>query len=94
MSYPNECHEDVTRGGISQPCDRPAVGMRIDPEEGEPYPVCVGHVRHVMVPLARELPSPGEIAWAIRQAIGMPPAGQDFLDAEEAVLALLRGENE
>lgn len=38
------CHEDIGTG----PCGRPAVGHRIDPNHGEPYPVCWWHVRPVM----------------------------------------------
>jgi hypothetical protein len=50
-----ECHEGVTRGGEFQPCDRPAVAMRLDPTEGTPYPVCVKHTRGPgMIPLRRE----------------------------------------
>jgi hypothetical protein len=50
--YYVECHEDVTRKGESQPCDKTAVALRIDPTEGTPYPVCAYHARAVMVPLA------------------------------------------
>ena len=38
-----ECYEDVTRNGESQPCNKPAAAVRIDPEEGGPYPVCEHH---------------------------------------------------
>ena len=38
------CHEAVIRaGGIEEPCNRPAVGYRLD--EGSPYPVCRKHHR-------------------------------------------------
>lgn len=47
-----ECHEEVTRRGELQPCDLPAVAMRIDPAENAAYPVCKRHVRGPMVPLA------------------------------------------
>lgn len=50
--FPGECVEGVTRHGEFQPCDKPAVAVRIDPEESEPYPVCAYHARAVMVPLA------------------------------------------
>ena len=50
--FPRECGEGVTRRGEFQPCDKPAVAVRIGPEEGEPYPVCAHHARAVMVPLA------------------------------------------
>jgi hypothetical protein len=38
LRFANECHEEVTRRGEWEPCDLPAVALRID--EGEPYPVC------------------------------------------------------
>ena len=40
-----ECPEGVTRMGEYQPCDKPAVGWRIDPEHGGTYPVCKRHHR-------------------------------------------------
>lgn len=48
---PKTCDEDVTRKGESQPCERPAVAVRLDPREGTPYPVCAHHTRGEMVPL-------------------------------------------
>lgn len=46
------CHEDVIRKGISQPCDKLAVAVRIDPESGDPYPVCAYHTRgNMMLPV-------------------------------------------
>jgi hypothetical protein len=45
------CHEDVTRKGVSQPCDKTAVAVRIDPEDGSPYSVCAYHTRGEMVSL-------------------------------------------
>lgn len=39
------CTEDMG----SDPCGKPAVGHRKDPESGEPYPVCWEHVRPLMV---------------------------------------------
>jgi len=48
-----ECHEGITRRGVFQPCDLPAVAMRIDPDDATScYPVCKRHVRGPMVPLA------------------------------------------
>jgi hypothetical protein len=44
-----ECHEGVTRKGEFEPCDKPAVAVRIDPQEGGPYPVCAYHARADMV---------------------------------------------
>jgi hypothetical protein len=46
------CHEDVTRKGESRPCEKVAVAVRIDPEDGSPYPVCAFHARAEMVSLA------------------------------------------
>lgn len=51
LGRPEECHEEVTRGGEVQPCEKPAVALRIDPNEGDPYPVCAYHARAEMVPL-------------------------------------------
>lgn len=48
MGHPwkhHTCAEDVTRRGLSQPCDKPAVALRIDPTGGNPYPVCAYHTR-------------------------------------------------
>ena len=52
LRSPNECTEEVTRRGEFQPCDKTAVALRYDPEEGRPYPVCSYHSRGDMVPLA------------------------------------------
>lgn len=51
LGHPQQCHEEVTRKGEIEPCDRTAVGLRIDPQESEPYPVCAGHARADMVTL-------------------------------------------
>ena len=56
----SECHEDVARGGESQPCDKTAVALRIDPTEGNPYPVCAYHARAEMVPLTDLVARGGE----------------------------------
>ena len=42
-----ECHEEIVdRGGFSVPCEKPAVGYRIDLNTGgKPYPVCGKHFR-------------------------------------------------
>lgn len=45
------CHEEVTRKGQLQPCEKVAVALRDCPEDGGIYPVCVKHTRHPMVPL-------------------------------------------
>ena len=52
LRFPGECTEGVTRRDEFQPCDKPAVSVRIDPEESGPYPVCARHARGEMVPLA------------------------------------------
>lgn len=51
LGRPEECHEEVVRRGDLEPCDKPAVAVRIDPQEGEPYPVCARHARAPMVTL-------------------------------------------
>ena len=51
LGRPEVCHEEVTRGGELESCDKTAVALRIDPQEGEPYPVCARHARAPMVPL-------------------------------------------
>lgn len=57
--FPNECTEGVTRKGEFQPCDKPAVAARRDPEEGGWYPVCSHHARgSLMVPLAELVRTP------------------------------------
>ena len=41
-----ECHEEVEDPfGYCVPCERTAVGYRIDSEDGRPYPVCQRHLR-------------------------------------------------
>lgn len=50
-SLKHECHEEVSRRGHLQPCDLQSVGVRVDPNENSPYPVCKRHVRAPMVPL-------------------------------------------
>ena len=35
LKSPNECTEGVTRRGQFEPCDKTAVALRIDPEEGQ-----------------------------------------------------------
>lgn len=51
MQY-GRCHEEVSRQGELQPCDKTAVAVRLDPEDDSPYPVCAYHSRGNMVPLA------------------------------------------
>jgi len=51
MNAWTDCHEEVTRGGQLEPCEKIAIANRFDPESLEPYPVCIEHVRGDMVPL-------------------------------------------
>jgi hypothetical protein len=53
-TFPNTCDHEVSRKGESQPCEKPAVAVRI--HAGEPYPVCAYHAsRTRMVPLSELL---------------------------------------
>lgn len=53
-NYHEDCTEGVVRAdGEEEPCGQPAVAVRMDPNEGEPCPVCARHTRGVMVPLVR-----------------------------------------
>ena len=45
LGRPEDCHEEVARGDELEPCDKTAVALRVDPQEGEPYPVCAHHAR-------------------------------------------------
>lgn len=49
------CCEGVTRQGEFQPCDKTAVAVRFDANDGQPYPVCAFHSRGRMMPLAELL---------------------------------------
>lgn len=51
----SECHEEVVRKGIAQPCDRTAVALARDPMTGDTYPVCAFHTRGDIVPLTELL---------------------------------------
>ena len=51
LRCPEQCHEEVTRAGELEPCNKVAVALRLDPQESEPYPVCAHHARGDMVPL-------------------------------------------
>lgn len=39
------CHEEVSRDDYVQPCEKHAIGYRVDPNSAEPYPVCAEHHR-------------------------------------------------
>ena len=41
ITRPVTCHEDMG----ADPCGQPAVALRLDPEHGDPYPVCEEHDR-------------------------------------------------
>ncbi|RCL84433.1 MAG: hypothetical protein DBW62_08660 [Microbacterium sp.] len=51
LGRPEQCHEEVTRRGELEPCEKVAVALRLDPQESEPYPVCARHARANMVSL-------------------------------------------
>lgn len=57
----DDCHEEVTRRGHRQPCEKPATAVRYDGQDGA-YPVCAFHSREPMVPLT-----------AMRAALATPP---------------------
>lgn len=60
------CSREVSRKGLLQPCDAPAVGERMG--EGGAYPVCKRHFNKAQQPpmpwrgvrIAREVPGTGE----------------------------------
>lgn len=53
--YTPECTEGVIRAGEYQPCEKTAVAVRIDPQEGSRYSACAYHARGDMVPLSELL---------------------------------------
>lgn len=71
------CHEEVTRKGLLEPCEKPAVAMRIDPNEGIPYPVCIKHTRAEMVPLER-----GRLADEVRRKPKPFSEGSNIVDTQ------------
>ena len=50
LRFPGECTEGVARGDEFEPCDMPAVAVRMDVEHGT-YPVCARHARAPMISL-------------------------------------------
>jgi hypothetical protein len=56
--WASDCHEEVIRKGLAEPCEKPAVAARYDPGDGAPYPVCSRHARRPMVPLSQLLGAP------------------------------------
>jgi hypothetical protein len=56
LKFPDKCCAEVSRGGESQPCDKTAVAVTVDAEDGHWWPVCPHHARgRHMVPLAELL---------------------------------------
>ena len=39
----DRCDAGVIRDGWDEPCEAPAVGFNVDPEDGELYPTCLRH---------------------------------------------------
>jgi len=84
LRFPALCTEGVTRRDEYQPCDKPAVAVRHNPESGEPYPVCARHARADMVPL------PDLIAAVRAQVAHLLPA--ESLALTIALAQIRRGE--
>jgi hypothetical protein len=51
LGRPEQCHEEVSRHGQVEPCNKVAVALRVDHQEDLPYPVCARHSRGDLVPL-------------------------------------------
>jgi hypothetical protein len=49
VAFPHTCHHETSRRGEAQPCEKPAVAVKL--HEGEPFPVCAYHSYGQMVPL-------------------------------------------
>ena len=75
-----ECAEEVVRRGMIEPCDLPAVAVRINPDyTGMVYPVCKRHVRGAMVPL-------GTLLDDMRQVVLQEePSGAEVTAAAESL---------
>lgn len=51
--FPDKCCAEVIRAGELQPCDKTAIAVTVDSEDGHWWPVCPHHSRaRQMVPLA------------------------------------------
>lgn len=48
--FPGHCHQEVTRGGELQACDKPAVAVKAYLDST--FPVCKHHTNGDLVPLA------------------------------------------
>ena len=74
-----DCTEDVVRAGESQPCDKPAVAFRLDPNFWGAYPVCAHHARADMMSLPDVIAAVrGQIAAEIE---GYAEATSDLIDS-------------
>lgn len=59
--FPDTCHAEVSRAGECQPCDKTAVAVVVDDEDGHWWPACTYHLR------AREVVPLAELLQAARQ---------------------------
>jgi hypothetical protein len=49
--FPSDCSAEVSRGGNSEPCDKPAYAVAVG-DMGPHWPVCIHHARgRQLVPL-------------------------------------------
>lgn len=82
-----ECHEEVSRRGELQPCDKVAVAMRFDPTFGDPYPVCAFHARGAnmmslsAVEAAVRADMQREVQTVEYRAVAMYPETKDVVDS-------------
>lgn len=53
--FPDKCCAEVSRFGESQPCDKTAVAVTADAEDGHWWPVCKHHARGRQVVSLTEL---------------------------------------
>ena len=88
-----ECTEGVTRRDEFQPCDKPAVAVRIDPEGGEPYPVCARHARADMVPLPDVIAAVWNAAADFVDAQRDEEFGDDLRQVRDRLRTIARGES-
>lgn len=85
-----ECHEEVADAeGYAVPCERPALGWRIDPEDNQPYPVCATHYRWPYAEewVAAEAALARVTALANKSCENYDKPGQDCITAGPEVLA-------
>lgn len=91
------CEEGVTRDGEFQPCEKPAVAWRRDPETRQPYPVCKRHTRGNVLTLdhmrANQTCHPAEVAaWEAehRRLTAAPAVPAEAGEANEQFTAFLK----